>query len=80
MAAGAVLLAQGGVNTNGQTFLLWQGICDSIAAGLLLYIGFSMLQGDFNKDLALFGNVGKVALFSGLWLGVGALAVIGVYL
>jgi len=80
MAAGAVLLAKGGINTNGQTFLLWQGICDSIAAGLLLYIGFSMLQGDFNKDLALFGSVGKVALFSGLWLGVGALAILGLYL
>lgn len=78
--AGVVLMSKGGINTNGQVFLLTQGTLDAICAGILLYIGFSMLNEDFRNDLKRVDTVGKLLLFFGLWGGAGGMATIGRWL
>ena len=88
---GVGVVASGSVLTNGSTFLLVQGTFDGICAGLLLYIGFAMLLGDFNKDLARLcdnapgvppktASLRRATLYLSLWLGGGSMAFIGRYL
>ena len=90
IAVGVGVVASGGVLTNGATFLLVQGTFDGVCAGLLLYIGFAMLLGDFNKDLARLcdapgvppktATLRRAALYLALWIGGGGMAFIGRYL
>jgi len=72
-------------NPNSQTFILAQGILDSLCAGILLYIGFGLLLKDFGEDMQRVCH-GKnktykeLGMFGGLWLGAGMMAMIGLYL
>jgi zinc transporter 1/2/3 len=50
-AAGVGVMAGSGLNTAGETFLMVQGIFDSLCAGLLLHVGFSLLLKDFPADV-----------------------------
>ena len=86
MAIGVALIGSGGLDTAGPTFLLVQGTLDSICAGILLYIGFSLLLADFPADVRKFGAHGpraaakRATMFAALWLGGGLMAYIGLYL
>jgi zinc transporter 1/2/3 len=88
IGAGVGAVASGGLNANGETFLLVQGIFDGITAGILLHIGFCMLSVDLPRDLALYCDAPKVsnaalkraALFGVMWGGAGFMALIGKYL
>ena len=87
---GVAVIASGSVLTSGSTFLLVQGTFDGVCAGILLYIGFAMLLGDFPKDLARLCDgptappkgaaTRRVLLFAALWGGGGLMAFIGKYL
>ncbi|EFA84409.1 zinc/iron permease [Heterostelium album PN500] len=74
------------LNTNGVSFLFVQGIFDAICAGILLYIGFSMLLKDFPEDMNLHckekkhEQLRKAGMFAALWVGSGLMAYIGRYL
>jgi zinc transporter 1/2/3 len=83
MAVGTGLIAAGGIATNSVAFLVTTGVLDGVCAGILLYIGFSLLLGDFAADVkkyAAHDGARKAALFAALWLGAGAMAFIGRYL
>ena len=74
------------LNVAGQTFLLVQGTFDGVCAGLLMYLGFSLIFLDFPADMRKFcaGKPNELAMrggmFCALWLGAGLMAFIGKYL
>jgi zinc transporter 1/2/3 len=83
MAIGTGLIAGGGIATRSVAFLVTTGVLDGLCAGILLYIGFSLLLGDFSADIKKYGGghgLGKAALIAALWVGAGAMAVIGRWL
>jgi zinc transporter 1/2/3 len=76
------------LNVNGETFLLVQGTFDGVCAGLLLFLGYSLLLRDFPEDVRRFTS-GKdrataawrqAGMFAATWLGAGLMAFIGKYL
>ena len=75
----------GGLATAGATFLLVQGTFDGICAGILLHLGFCLLNRDFPHDVAAHctgrhGGARRSALYLALWGGAGLMAFIGRYL
>jgi zinc transporter 1/2/3 len=79
---------QNTMNVNGSTFLLVQGTFDGVCAGMLLFLGYSLLLRDFPEDVRRFTG-GKdrataarrqVCMFAAMWLGAGLMAFIGKYL
>ncbi|KAN0052982.1 hypothetical protein ACTA71_012463 [Dictyostelium dimigraforme] len=74
------------LNVNGATYLIVQGVFDSVCAGILLYIGFSLMIKDFPEDMEQlckgkkFEYLLRAGLFIGLWLGAAMMAFIGKYL
>ena len=74
------------LNAEGRTFLLVQGTFDGLCAGILIYIGFTLLVVDFPSDLRKHcANKPRSALlkslmFACLWVGAGLMAFIGKYL
>jgi zinc transporter 1/2/3 len=77
---------------NAADYLVSQGVLDSIGAGIMLYLGFSMLIIDFPVDVAALcdhspAGAGKhtsalmrASMFGALWAGVIGMAVLGKYL
>jgi len=78
---------------NSATYLVTQGVLDSIGAGIMLYLGFSMLLVDFPVDVAALcdhvpaASAGKhsaaimrASMFGALWAGIMGMAVLGKYL
>ena len=67
-------------------FLLAEGILDSFCAGILLYVGLSLILSDFPKTCDKLCHEGKhvskkkFALFLSMWSGAGLMAFIGKYL
>ena len=85
MAVGVAVIGGSGIDTNGSTFLIVQGSMDSFCAGILLYIGFTLLLADFPTDVRRFGlgpraALKRAAMFAALWIGGGLMAFIGLYL
>ncbi|KAM9971288.1 hypothetical protein ACTFIW_011265 [Dictyostelium discoideum] len=74
------------LNVNGPTYLIVQGVFDSVCAGILLYIGFSLMIKDFPEDMEELCRGKKyeyflrAGLFIGLWVGAAMMAFIGKYL
>ncbi|KAK5574710.1 hypothetical protein RB653_009963 [Dictyostelium firmibasis] len=74
------------LNVNGPTYLIIQGVFDSVCAGILLYIGFSLMIKDFPEDMEELCRGKKyeyflrAGLFIGLWVGAAMMAFIGKYL
>ena len=74
------------MNTAGPTFLLVQGTFDGVCAGLLLFLGFSLLLRDFEDDLKRFcggkphEGAMRAGMFAALWIGAGTMAFIGRWL
>jgi zinc transporter 1/2/3 len=74
----------GSLNTDGETFSLFQGIFDGISGGLLLYSGFQLLLVDFHQDLlkhcqGMFRRLMILGMFSALWLSAFAMSLIGAW-
>lgn len=73
------------LNTNGQEYLLVQGIFDAICAGILLYTGFMLLLLDFPRDMIRYCT-GKYkrwmqfGMFASFWIAAGIMAFLGKYL
>jgi zinc transporter 1/2/3 len=78
---------------NSGTYLVTQGVLDSIGAGIMLYLGFSMLLVDFPVDVAALCDHGpagsdkqrtatlmRAGMFGALWAGVCGMAVLGKFL
>jgi zinc transporter 1/2/3 len=73
------------LNTNGQAFLLAQGVFDGICGGILLYTGFTFLLEDFGRDMELHCHgkhrrLMQAGMFFILWLFAALMAMIGKYL
>ena len=74
------------INPNGPTYLVIQGIFDSLCAGILLYVGFTLLLADFHRDAEThckgkpYEGLLRAGMFAGFWGGAGAMAYIGKYL
>ena len=75
------------------SYLVSQGVLDCIGAGIMLYIGFSMLFVDFPVDVAALcdhvpagadkqrtATIMRASMFGALWAGVIGMAVLGKYL
>ena len=85
IGSGVALMSSGGINTNGQTFSMVQGIFDAICAGILLHIGFNLTINEFPKDMARLkegkhGTLNCTLMYLALWSGAGIMAFIGKYL
>jgi zinc transporter 1/2/3 len=83
MAIGTGLVGSGGIATNSVAFLVTTGVLDGLCAGILLYIGFSLLFSDFSADVKKFGGnsgLNQAALIFALWVGAAAMAIIGRWL
>ncbi|CBZ37476.1 cation transporter, putative [Leishmania donovani] len=84
-AVGIMCVCEHIINTKGSMYLLTQGILDSVCAGILLYIGFQLLVGDFYADMqSTVHNVRSprgflLAMLVALWAGVSIMALIGQY-
>ena len=78
---------------NSSSYLMSQGVLDCIGAGIMLYLGFSMLFVDFPVDVAALcdhvpagadkkrtATVMCVSMFGAVWVGVIGMAVLGKYL
>ena len=78
---------------NSSTYLITQGVLDCIGAGIMLYLGFSMLLVDFPVDVAALCDHGpagadkhrmatimRASMFGAVWAGVIGMAVLGKYL
>ena len=85
ISCGIGLMSSGGINTNGETFSLVEGIFDAICAGILLHIGFDLTINEFPKDVdklaqGRFGTVKAALMHASLWTGACAMAYIGKFL
>ena len=74
------------MDTNGSTFLLIQGSFDGVCAGLLLFLGCSLLIRDFGDDLKRHCSgkpreqLMRTGMFLALWSGAALMALIGRWL
>jgi len=74
------------VDPNGVTYTTVEGIFDSCCAGILIYIGYSLLQNDFHHDMRKnctgkkYESILRAGMFVCLWGGAGLMAYIGKYL
>jgi zinc transporter 1/2/3 len=87
IAAGVGAMTGGTLDPAGGTFLLVQGMFDAVCAGILLHVGFSLLQKDLPADVAAACPPGSkhrvwkgAAIHTALWMGGGLMAFIGLYL
>jgi solute carrier family 39 (zinc transporter), member 1/2/3 len=92
MGVGISLIGTTMLEVSGKSYLLSQGIIDAVCSGILLYLGFSFLLLDFPTDVgqliqkediksSKWKRISiQVAMLSSLWIGAGAMAVIGRWL
>ena len=75
------------------SYLVSQGVLDCIGAGIMLYIGFSMLFVDFPVDVAALcdhvpagadkqrtATIMRASMFGAVWVGVIGMALLGKWL
>jgi solute carrier family 39 (zinc transporter), member 1/2/3 len=85
-AVGVMVVCEHLVSTNGSSYLLMQGILDSVCAGILLYLGFQLLVSDFYSELhtysrkVRFPRLFLIVMLLGLWSGLIIMSLIGQYL
>lgn len=74
------------MNLSGEVYTVVQGVFDAVCAGILLYIGFTLLLFDFRADLEIHCKGKKhepflrAAMFVAMWTGAAVMAFIGKYL
>ena len=69
-------------NENSQGLILAQGICNSLAAGLLMYSGYCQLVGgEINQSVSFkkASRTFKLGCFFAMYLGAGAMALLGLW-
>ncbi|CAJ1035705.1 putative ZIP Zinc transporter [Leishmania shawi] len=85
-AVGITCVCKQVINTKGSSYLLTQGILESVCAGILLYIGFQLLMDHFYTDVR--SNIHSVrspcgfvlVMLIAFWAGVSIMVLIGQYL
>ncbi|KPI84325.1 iron/zinc transporter protein-like protein [Leptomonas seymouri] len=87
MAAATIAVSVSRDAMSGPGFVTMMAILDSFCGGILLYLAFTLLLGDFVADLKHYcaddlpgRRLRKVVLFSALWLGMGLMAFVGKWL
>ncbi|KAK7199309.1 iron/zinc transporter protein-like protein [Novymonas esmeraldas] len=87
MAAAAIAVSVSPGAMSGGGFATLVGVLDTLCGGILLYLAFTLLLGDFVVDVKFYGADGqphallkKVVLFVALWIGMGLMALVGNWL
>jgi len=73
----------GSYNGNDRKTNLSTGTFDAVRAGIILYVAFVQMLGvEFVHDMKKKAKTGirKFALFAGVWIGAGVMAVIGMWM
>ncbi|KAH8609709.1 putative ZIP Zinc transporter [Trypanosoma vivax] len=83
-AVGVGVVAGARVSVAGVVFTLLQAISSAFCGGILLYLAFILLLGDFPSDMRRHAGPGAphrgwrcLAMFAALWVGAGVMAGIG---
>ncbi|KAG5471530.1 hypothetical protein LSCM1_01624 [Leishmania martiniquensis] len=87
MAVGTFAAAVSPSAMSGSGFVTMMAILDSLCGGILLYLAFTLLLGDFVADVKHYCADGlpgrrtrKIALYASLWVGMGLMAFVGKWL
>ncbi|KAG5497747.1 hypothetical protein JKF63_04015 [Porcisia hertigi] len=87
MAASAIAVSASPSAMSGGNFVAMIAILDSMCGGILLYLAFTLLLGDFVADVKHYCAEGqkyrtlkKIVLFAAVWLGMGLMALVGNWL
>ncbi|KPA74602.1 putative mitochondrial iron/zinc transporter protein-like protein [Leptomonas pyrrhocoris] len=87
MAAATIAVSVSRDAMTGSGFVTMMAILDSLCGGILLYLAFTLLLGDFVADMKLFcaddlpgRRSRKIILFAALWFGMGLMAFVGKWL
>ncbi|CBZ29368.1 iron/zinc transporter protein-like protein [Leishmania mexicana MHOM/GT/2001/U1103] len=87
MAAAAIAVSVSPSAMSGSGFATVVAVLDTLCGGILLYLAFTLLLGDFVADVKHYCGDGqrrrtlkKVILFVALWVGMGLMALVGNWL
>ncbi|KAG5497749.1 hypothetical protein JKF63_04016 [Porcisia hertigi] len=87
MAIGTIAVSVSPNAMSGSGFATMIAILDSMCGGILLYLAFTLLLGDFVADVKHYCADGlpgrrrrKIALYVSLWAGMGLMAYVGMWL
>ena len=87
MAAATIAVSVSRNAMSGSGFVTLMGVLDSLCGGILLYLAFTLLLGDFAADLRHHCADGlpnrlwkKIGMFAALWIGMGVMALVGNWL
>ncbi|KPA74580.1 putative mitochondrial iron/zinc transporter protein-like protein [Leptomonas pyrrhocoris] len=87
MAAATIAVSVSRDAMTGTGFVTLMGVLDSLCGGILLYLAFTLLLGDFVADLKHHCADGrpyrlwkKIGMFVALWIGMGLMALVGNWL
>ncbi|TPP49996.1 ZIP Zinc transporter family protein [Leishmania donovani] len=87
MAAAAIAVSVSPSAMSGSGFATVVAVLDTLCGGILLYLAFTLLLGDFVADVKHYccdgqghRTVKKIMLFVSLWVGMGLMALVGNWL
>ncbi|KAG5471529.1 hypothetical protein LSCM1_01623 [Leishmania martiniquensis] len=87
MAAAAIAVSVSPSAMSGGGFVTLVAVLDTLCGGILLYLAFTLLLGDFVADVKHYCADGqpyrvakKVTLFAAVWVGMGLMALVGNWL
>jgi solute carrier family 39 (zinc transporter), member 1/2/3 len=87
MAAATIAVSVSRDAMAGSGFVTLMGVLDSFCGGILLYLAFTLLLGDFVADMKHYCAEGqpfrvwkKIGMFLALWIGMGLMALVGNWL
>ncbi|CAM42765.1 iron/zinc transporter protein-like protein [Leishmania braziliensis MHOM/BR/75/M2904] len=87
MAAAAIAVSVSPAAMSGSGFVTLVAVLDTLCGGILLYLAFTLLLGDFVADVRHYCADGqryriakKITLFVALWVGMGLMALVGNWL
>ncbi|AIO00876.2 iron/zinc transporter protein-like protein [Leishmania panamensis] len=87
MAAAAIAVSVSPAAMSGSGFVTLIAVLDTLCGGILLYLAFTLLLGDFVADVRHYCADGqryriakKITLFVALWVGMGLMALVGNWL
>ncbi|KAG5472206.1 hypothetical protein CUR178_02884 [Leishmania enriettii] len=87
MAAAAIAVSVSPSTMSGSGFTTLVAVLDTFCGGILLYLAFTLLLGDFVADVKHFCAEGqkyrvakKIILFAAVWAGMGLMALVGNWL
>ncbi|KAG5471861.1 hypothetical protein GH5_01723 [Leishmania sp. Ghana 2012 LV757] len=87
MAAAAIAVSVSPSTMSGSGFTTLVAVLDTFCGGILLYLAFTLLLGDFVADVKhycaegqKYRTVKKIILFAAVWAGMGLMALVGNWL